>query len=70
MGKKDFFEDWKKDWKERKEKFDTNQAELFRKIRDRRNLEKRLEKRMEKAVKEMAELISEEVYTLKERKRA
>ena len=42
MGKKDFFEDWKKDWKARKEKFDTNQAELFRKIRDRRNLEKSL----------------------------
>ncbi len=70
MGKKDFFEGWKKDWEERKEELDTDQAELFRKIRDRKNLEKRLERRMKKVIKEMAEGISEEVYPLKERKRA
>ncbi|KXB05658.1 hypothetical protein AKJ50_00330 [candidate division MSBL1 archaeon SCGC-AAA382A13] len=70
MDKKDFFEDWKKDWEERKKELDTDQAEFFRKIRDRKNLEKRLERRMEKVIKEMAEGISEEVYPLKERKRA
>ncbi|MCK4736581.1 MAG: hypothetical protein KAT65_29275 [Methanophagales archaeon] len=34
MKKEDFFEEWKGDWKERKVKFQTNQAELFRHIRD------------------------------------
>ena len=43
--KKDLFEEWKGDWKERKEEFHTNQAELFRQIRDRKNLEIRLERR-------------------------
>lgn len=44
MNKEDFFENWKKDWKDRKEDFDTDQAKVFRKIKDRKNLEKRLEK--------------------------
>jgi hypothetical protein len=35
MKEEDFFEDWKGDWEERKEEFHTNQAELFRRIRDR-----------------------------------
>ena len=39
MKKEEFFEEWKGDWKERKEEFHTNQAELFRHIRDRKNLE-------------------------------
>ena len=48
MKKEEFFEEWKGDWKERKEEFHTNQAELFRHIRDRKNLEILLERRMEK----------------------
>nr|QNO50901.1 hypothetical protein LELLBOIK_00016 [Methanosarcinales archaeon ANME-1 ERB6] len=39
MKREDFFEEWKEDWEERKEEFHTNQAELFRHIRDRKNLE-------------------------------
>lgn len=70
MNKEESFEEWKKDWKERKEEFNSDQAELFRKIRDRKNLEKRLERRMEKVVKKMAEGISEEVYPLEGKKRA
>ena len=48
MKKEEFFGEWKGDWNERKEEFHTNQAELFRHIRDRKNLEIRLERRMEK----------------------
>ena len=39
MKKEEFFDEWKGDWKERKEEFHTNQAELFRHIMDRKNLE-------------------------------
>ena len=39
MKEEEFFEDWKGDWEGRKEEFHTNQAELFRRIRDRKNLE-------------------------------
>ena len=53
MKKEEFFEEWKEDWEERKEEFHTNQAELFRQIRDRKNLEIRLERRIEKIMKEM-----------------
>ncbi len=48
-----FFEDWKGDWKERTEDFHTDQAELFRHIRDRNNLEIRLERRIEKIMNEI-----------------
>ena len=65
MEKEDFFEEWKGDWKEKKENFHTNQAELFRHIRDRKNLEIRLERRMEKIMKELSRSISEEVYPIK-----
>ncbi len=65
MEEEDFFEDWKGDWKEKKEDFHTNQAELFRHIRDRKNLEIRLERRMEKVMKELSRSISEEVYPIK-----
>ena len=34
MKKEEFFGEWKGDWNERKEEFHTNQAELFRHIRD------------------------------------
>ena len=65
MKKEDFFEEWKGDWKEKKEEFHTNQAELFRHIRDRKNLEIRLERRMEKIMKELSRSISEEVYPIR-----
>lgn len=62
---KEFFEKWKKDWKDRKEEFHTNQFELFKGIRSRENLEIRLERRMEKIMKELSRSISEEVYPIK-----
>ena len=65
MKKEEFFEEWKGDWKERQEEFHTNQAELFRHIRDRKNLEIRLERRIEKIMKELSRSISEEVYPIK-----
>ncbi len=65
MKEEDFFEEWKRDWKDRTEDFHTNQAELFRHIRDRKNLEIRLERRMEKIMKELSRSISEEVYPIK-----
>ena len=65
MKREDFFEEWKEDWEGRKEEFHTNQAELFRHIRDRKNLEIRLERRMEKIMKELSRSISEEVYPIK-----
>ena len=65
MEKKEFFERWKKDWENRKEEFHTDQAELFRGIRSRKNLEIRLERRMEKIMKELSRSISEEVYPIK-----
>jgi hypothetical protein len=65
MKKEEFFEEWKGDWKERKEEFHTNQAELFRHIRARKNLEIRLERRIEKIMKELSRSISEEVYPIK-----
>ncbi len=65
MKKEEFFDEWKGDWEERKEEFHTNQAELFRHIRDRKNLEIRLERRMEKIMKELSRGISEEVYPIK-----
>ncbi|NQE06375.1 hypothetical protein C5S32_10950 [ANME-1 cluster archaeon GoMg1] len=42
MKREDFFDEWKGDWKGRKEEFHTNQAELFRHVRDRKNLEIRV----------------------------
>lgn len=36
MDKEDFFEEWKKDWEERKEEFNSYQAELFRRIMGRK----------------------------------
>ncbi len=65
MEKKEFFEEWKEDWEKRKEEFHTNQAELFRHIRDRKNLEIRLERRMERVMKELSRSISQEVYPLR-----
>jgi hypothetical protein len=65
MKEEEFFEDWKGDWEGRKEEFHTNQAELFRRIRDRKNLEIRLERRMERIMKELSRSISEEVYPIK-----
>lgn len=65
MEKKEFFEKWKKDWEGRKGEFHIDQAELFRGIRDRKNLEMRLERRMEKIVKELSRSISEEVYSIR-----
>jgi len=38
MKKEEFFEEWKGDWKERQEEFHTNQAELFRHIRDEKKI--------------------------------
>jgi hypothetical protein len=65
MRKKEFFEKWKGDWSGRKGEFNTDQAELFRYIRDRENLEIRLERRMERIMKELSKGISQEVYPLK-----
>lgn len=30
-------EDWKKDWKENQDEFESDQSELFKRIRDRKN---------------------------------
>ena len=65
MEKKEFFEKWKKDWEVRKGEFHTDQTELFRGIRDRKNLEIRLERRIEKIVKELSRSISEDVYLIR-----
>lgn len=65
MKKKEFFARWKEDWENRKEDFSSRQAELFREIRDRQNLEIRLERRMEKVMKELSRSVAEEVYPLK-----
>jgi len=46
MKKEKFFEEWKEDWRTRREEFAVNQAYIFRDIRDRKNLEMRLERRM------------------------
>jgi len=39
MKKEEFSDEWKGDWEERKGEYSTNQAGLFRQIRDRKNLE-------------------------------
>lgn len=56
---------WKEDWEDRKEEFSTRQAEMFREIRDRQNLEIRLERRMEKVMKELSRSVAEEVYPIR-----
>jgi hypothetical protein len=40
MKKEEFFEEWKGGWKEKKEEFHTNQAELFGHIRDKTSSKK------------------------------
>ena len=65
MEKEEFFKEWKKDWRERRGEFHTNQAELLREIRSRKNLEIRLERRMEEIMKKLSRSISEEVYPIK-----
>jgi hypothetical protein len=64
--KEKFFEKWVKDWEKNKEKYATDQAELFRMIRDRENLQIRLERRLNKVLKELSKTISEEVYFIKQ----
>jgi len=67
QGKKEkFFEKWKRDWEKNKEKYATDQAKLFRMIRDRENLQIRLERRLNKILKELSKTISEEVYSIKQ----
>lgn len=37
------FEEWKEDWEENKDGYEPGQSELFERVRDRKNLEKRVE---------------------------
>ncbi|MFB6158048.1 MAG: hypothetical protein ABEJ95_00120 [Candidatus Nanohalobium sp.] len=56
------FEEWKEDWEENKEEFESGQAELFKRIRDRRDLEKKIERAVEESVKDLSERIADAVY--------
>ncbi|MFB6180360.1 MAG: hypothetical protein ABEJ93_00625 [Candidatus Nanohalobium sp.] len=56
------FEEWKEDWQENKEEFESGQAELFKRIRDRRDLEKKIERAVEESVKDLSERIADAVY--------
>lgn len=58
----DDFEGWKDDWRENQEEFESGQFELFKRIRDRRNLEKKIEKAVEESVKDLSEKIANAVY--------
>lgn len=58
----DDFEDWKDDWRENQEEFESGQFELFNRIRDRRNLEKKIERAVEESVKDLSEKIANAVY--------
>ena len=66
MEKEEFFEGWKEDWEERKEEFHTNQAELFRQIRDRKNLELHTAQIVVEEIKEVLKKHPE--YTFKYKK--
>lgn len=56
------FEGWKEDWEKNQEEFESGQAELFKRIRNRRNLEKKIEKAVEESVKDLSERIADAVY--------
>lgn len=58
----DDFEGWKDDWEENQEEFESGQFELFKRIRDRRNLERKIEKAVEESVKDLSEKIANAVY--------
>lgn len=58
----DGFEEWKDDWKDNQEEFESGQFELFKRIRDRRNLERKIEKAVEESVKDLSEKIANAVY--------
>jgi hypothetical protein len=58
----DDFEGWKDDWRDNQEEFESGQFELFKRIRDRRNLERRIEKAVEESVKDLSEKIANAVY--------
>jgi len=58
----DDFETWKNNWEENRDEYEPGQAELFKKIRDRRNLEKRIERAVEDSVKDLSEKIANAVY--------
>ena len=58
----DSFEEWKEDWRNNRDVFEENQAEVFKSIRERHNLERRIEKAVEESVKDLSKRIAEAVY--------
>jgi hypothetical protein len=56
------WEEWKKGWEKNKDSYKEGQGKIFRRIRERHNLQKRLEQVLQEEIEHLSEKISEAVY--------